>query len=88
MTTADTGAQAPPAAASNGQVPPAGEAEPCDTCATKGEVALAILGGVAGVVIIFMAIDLGSGGRLGRRLGIGRGPDGAEGTAGDGDSGP
>jgi hypothetical protein len=88
MTTADTGAQAPPAAASNGHLPPAEQAENCDTCATRGEIALAILGGAAGLVIFFMAIDLGSGGKLGRRLGLGRGQGEADGAdAGDGNSG-
>lgn len=87
MTTADTGAQAPPAAA-NGHQPPAPAAtEECESCATRGEIALAVIGGLAGALIIAMAVDLASGGKLGRKMGLGRGLAESEEPSGDGNSG-
>lgn len=84
MTTADAGAQAP-AGSVNGTIPGAPAEEPCETCVTKGELALAVLGGLIGAGIIVMAIDLAAGGRFSRALGLG----GARGEAAadDGNSG-
>lgn len=88
MTTPGTGQRAPdppqPSVSVNGTAPGAAGDE-CETCVSKGELALAVLGGAIGLGIILMAIDLGAGGRLSRAIGLGqRGED----TADDGNSGP
>jgi hypothetical protein len=45
--------------------PPAGESAPCTDCVTKGEKALAVVALLFGAFIIFMAIDIFSGGKAG-----------------------
>jgi hypothetical protein len=38
--------------------------EPCADCATSGEKILAILAGVFGVLVLLMAVDMFTGGRV------------------------
>jgi len=81
MTTPQAGQQAAPGQV-NGTAPAGPAAEDCDTCVTKGEIALAILGGAIGLGIILMAVDVGFGGKLSARLGLGN----REGTTPDDNS--
>lgn len=46
------------------QATPATAAEDCVNCATSGEKALAILAGLFGILIVLMAVDMFSGGRI------------------------
>lgn len=43
---------------------PAAAGQPCDTCATPGEKMLAVFGILLGVLVLAMAVDMFSGGKL------------------------
>ncbi len=73
MTTPSQAAQAAQAAAINGAAPAAGPAaEECADCVTSGERALAVIGVLIGLVIVGIAIDLGTGGKLSGLVGLGQ----------------
>lgn len=48
----------------NGTAPAPPAAEPCEDCATNGEKIMAILAGLFGLLVIAMAFDMFSGGKL------------------------
>jgi len=80
MTTPSQAAQAgrpdppQPAVSVNGTAPAADPAAgECADCVTAGERALAIIGVCIALVIAGIAIDLGTGGKLSARVGLGRG---------------
>lgn len=67
----------------NGAVPGAPAAEECADCVTPGERALAIVGVCIGAVIAAIAIDLGTGGKLSGRCGLGKRGGGSDDSAAD-----
>lgn len=75
MTTPSQAAQAQAEAPQsvNGTAPAAEPAEECETCVTKAELALAIVVGSIAAVLLAMAIDTGTGGKLSGLIGLGRG---------------
>jgi hypothetical protein len=48
----------------NGQAPAAAEAAPCTDCASTGERLLAVIAAALGLAVVFVAIDMFTGGKL------------------------
>lgn len=62
---------APDPSANGTHAPGAAPEEECEDCVSKGEIGLAVLGGLIGAAILIIAIDVGTGYRLSRALGLG-----------------